>query len=92
MRALTRKQRRLTTVTSTLFSLDAFQVATDVTLWLICRSRDMIPYAASWVALSAAWSSSYSEHCFTMINYRNNSLILLMCFPHKINDVLLLLK
>ena len=30
MRALTRKQRRLTTVTSPLFGLDAFQVATDV--------------------------------------------------------------
>jgi len=47
----------------------------------------MIPYAASWVALSAVWSSSYNEHCFTVINYRINSLVLLMCFPHKINDV-----
>lgn len=47
----------------------------------------MIPYAASWVALSAAWSSSYNDHCFTMINYRINSLVLPMRFPHKINDV-----
>ena len=57
------------------------------TPWLIYSSRDMIPYAASWVALSAARSSSHNEYCFTMINYRINSLVLRVCFPHKINDV-----
>lgn len=50
----------------------------------------MIPYAASWVALSAARSSSYNDHCFKMINYRINSLVLLTCFPHKINDVIVM--
>jgi hypothetical protein len=57
------------------------------TPWLIYSSRDIIPYAASWVALSAALSSSYNEYCFTMINYRINSLVLRVCFPRKINDV-----
>jgi len=50
----------------------------------------MIPYDASWVALSAAWSTSYNEHSFQMINYGINSLVLLMCFPHKINDVIVI--
>ena len=86
MRALTRKQRRLCYNVSSLRS-GRILSCNGRTPWLNCSSRDMIPYAASWMALSTGWSSYYNEHCFTMINYRINSLVPLVCFPHKINDV-----